>query len=139
MRDLTPEQLEYAALDAAVTPKLMEKVMESVDARISMDHLLQEESSAANEEEQQQQRQQHQNGPIDTIPLHGPVIQRWDSDDALLKEIVSYRFLLLPESIDEATIGELQAKQIVGPSWIASAVWTAVENPPAPYVFPLSE
>lgn len=134
MRDLTPEQLEYAALDAAVTPKLMEKVMESVDARISMDHLLQEESSAAEEEEQQQQ-----NDPSDTAPLHGPVIQRWDSDDALVKEIVSYRFLLLPESIDEATIGELQAKQIVGPSWIASAVWTAVENPPAPYVFPSSE
>jgi hypothetical protein len=134
VRDLTPEQLEYAALDAAVTPKLMEKVLESVEARISMDHLLQQESV----EEQQQQQQQQQKDPSDKAPLHGPVIQRWDSDDALVKEIISYRFLLLPESIDETTIGELQAKQIVGPSWIASSVWTAVENPPAPYVLPSS-
>ena len=44
-RELAPEQLEYAALDAAVTPKLLEKVLESVDARISIDHLLKEHNN----------------------------------------------------------------------------------------------
>ena len=43
LRDLTPEQLEYAALDAAVTPKLMEKVLESIEADISIDQLVQQE------------------------------------------------------------------------------------------------
>lgn len=124
-RDLTPEQVEYAALDAAVTPKLLEKVLESIEARVSMDHLLTKE---AVERER----------TSDKAPVDGPVIQRWDGDDALVKEIVSLRFLVLPESTDETTIVELQAKQIVGSSWIVSSMWTAVEDPPAPYVPPPS-
>jgi len=131
VRDLTPEQLEYAALDAAVTPKLIEKVLESIEAKISMDHLLQQEAM-------EQQQQQQKNGTSDDAPLNGPVVRRWNDDDALAKEIASWRFLLLPKSTDETTIGELQAKQIVGPSWIASSVWTAVQDPPEPYVLPSS-
>lgn len=126
VRDLTQEQLEYAALDAAVTPKLMEEVMKSIQAHISSNHLLSQESEEV--EQQQQENESAANGQ-----LHGPVIRRWDGDDALQNEIVSYRFLVLPESTDETTIGKLQAKQIVGPSWIASSVWTAVQNPPTPY------
>lgn len=122
---MTPEQVEYAALDAAVTPKLLEKVLESIEARVSMDHLLTKE---AVERER----------TSDKAPVDGPVIQRWDGDDALVKEIVSLRFLVLPESTDETTIVELQAKQIVGSSWIVSSMWTAVEDPPAPYVPPPS-
>eukprot|EP00537_Pseudo-nitzschia_pungens_P001816 CAMPEP_0172373584 /NCGR_PEP_ID=MMETSP1060-20121228/52355_1 /TAXON_ID=37318 /ORGANISM="Pseudo-nitzschia pungens, Strain cf. cingulata" /LENGTH=87 /DNA_ID=CAMNT_0013099967 /DNA_START=23 /DNA_END=283 /DNA_ORIENTATION=- len=37
VRDLTSEQLEYAALDAAVPAALLEKVLESIDAHVSMD------------------------------------------------------------------------------------------------------
>ena len=125
VRDLTQEQLEYAALDAAVTPKLMLKVLESVEAHISSNHLLPYESE---EGQNYEQNERSANGQ-----LHGPVIRRWDGDDALMKEIVSYRFLSLPESADEKTIGELQAKKIVGSSWIASSVWTADQNPPTPY------
>ncbi len=126
-RELTPAQLEYAALDAAVTPKLMEKVLESVEGYISVDRLLQQESIEDGHSQQS-----------DETKLHGPVICRWDGDDALVKEIVSYRFLSLPESSDGSTIGEFQAKQIVGPSWIATSMWTAIENPPAPHVVPSS-
>ena len=136
IRDLTPEQIEYAALDAAVTPKLIEKVLESIEACISMDHLWQQESIDQQSQQQRQQKQQKDSG-ISTKPiLHGPAIRRWDGDDALVKEIVSYRFLMLPESADETTIGELQAKQVVGPSWIATSVWTAIQEPPAPHVLP---
>jgi len=126
-RKLTPEQLEYAALDAAVTPKLMERVLESVKAFISVDHLLHQESK----EGQPLQQNEANNGSH----IDGPVIRRWDGDDALAKEIVSCRFLLLPDGTDETTIGELQAKRIVGSSWIASSFWTAVESPPEPYAF----
>lgn len=122
IRDLTPEQLEYAALDAAVTPKLIEKVLESIEARISMDHMLPHEKL-------QQQKAMSANSL-----LTGPVIRRTDDDDALVKEVVSWRFLQLPEDTDETTINELQAKQIVGPSWITSSVWTAVQQPPPPCV-----
>ena len=119
-RELAPEQLEYAALDAAVTPKLLEKVLESVEARISIDHLL----------------QQHNNNENSAKSiLHGPVVRRWDDDEALVKEISSCRFLVLPETSDEATIYELKAKQIVGPSWIATSAWTAIEEPPPTRVF----
>jgi len=129
VRDLTPEQLEYAALDAAVTPKLIEKVLESIKGSISLDHLLEQETA---------EQQQKQDDTSVKASLHGPVIRRWDGDDALVKEIVSWRFLLFPEKTDERTIGEMQAKQIIGPSWIASSVWTAVQDPPEPYVLPSS-
>ena len=112
-RDLAPEQLEYAALDAAVTPKLLEKVLESVEAHISIDHLLLEQES----------------------DIHGPIIRRHDGDEAMVKEIVSCRFLCLPETSDEATIYQLKAKQIVGPSWIATSTWTTTQEPPVPRVF----
>lgn len=101
----------------------MEKVLESVEGYISVDHLLQQEPIDDGQSQQS-----------DEIKLHGPVIRRWDGDDALVKEIVSYRFLSLPESADGSTIGEFQAKQIVGPSWIATSMWTAIENPPVPHV-----
>jgi len=113
LRDLTPEQLDYAALDAAVTPKLMEKVLESIEADISIDQLVQQEP------------------PDDEkSPVCGPVIRRTNNDDAFLKEIVSYRFLLLPECTDKSIIRELRANQIVGSSWIASTTWTSVQNEP---------
>ena len=113
LRDLTPEQLDYAALDAAVTPKLMEKVLESIEADISIDQLVQQEP------------------PDDEkSPVCGPVIRRTNNDDAFLKEIVSYRFRLLPECTDKSIIRELRANQIVGSSWIASTTWTSVQNEP---------
>lgn len=127
-RDLTPAQLEYAALDAAVTPKLMEKVLESVHAFVSVDHLLEEESI----EDGQPERN---NKSSATPKLHGPVIRRWEGDNALVEEIVSYRFLILPGSVDGSTIREFQAKQIVGPSWISTKTWTATESLPTKHAF----
>jgi len=120
LRDLTPEQLEYAALDAAVTPKLMEKVLESIEADISIDQL----------EQQEPPDDEQQNEKNEKSPLYGPVIRRTNNDDAFLKEIVSYRFLLLPECTDKSIIRELLANQIVGSSWIASTTWTSVQNEP---------
>jgi hypothetical protein len=109
IRPLSSQQLEYAALDAACTPQLTERVLESIEANISMDQLQQVDRNT------------------DTFL---PVIQRWDDDLSLIMEIFSYRFLLLPENTDEATISEMQARQIVGSSWVASSVWIAGEEPP---------
>lgn len=108
VRALSLKQLEYAALDAAVAPILTERVLESIGAIIYMDQI-------------------GQNKSIDCIL---PFIQRWDGDLSLLKEIVSWRFLLLPESTDETTISEIEAKQIVGSSWVASSICTSGQKPP---------
>ena len=110
IRPLSSQQLEYAALDAACTPQLTERVLESIGANISMDQLQQVDQNT------------------DTTFL--PVIQRWDDDLSLIMEIFSYRFLLLPENTDEASISEMQARQIVGSSWVATSVWIAGEKPP---------
>ena len=140
VRALTSQQLEYAALDAAVTPRLTERVLESIEARVSMDHLLQvglEQKNESNNNNNNNNNNVTTNSNNNVLELlNGPVIQRRDGDDAFVKEIVSWRFLLLPENTDEMTISELQAKQIVGSSWVASSVWTAVQTPPPPYVVP---
>jgi len=153
VRDLTPAQLEYAALDAAVPPKLLDKVLESIGAHVSMECLSQNEvgdgvgennSKDTNNGQPQPQQprpqpQQLQPQPQQHLFGGGPVVRRQKGDDALVKEIVSMRFLHLAEHTDERIVSELRAKQIVGPSWIASSVWTAVENPPPPpFVSPSS-
>ena len=135
VRALTSQQLEYAALDAAVTPKIMERVLESIGAHVSMDHLPEYEGqNESNNNNNDNDNNNNNNNNDNNVILTGPVVRRRDGDDALVKEIVSWRFLLLPENTDEMTISELQAKQIVGSSFIASSVWTAVQNPPPPYV-----
>jgi prolyl-tRNA editing enzyme YbaK/EbsC (Cys-tRNA(Pro) deacylase) len=88
-RPMKSEQLEYAALDAAISPKLVEKVLESIDASIDM-----------------------------SIPM----LKRWDGDENLSKLIESWRFMFL-ETEDDTRIQEVQAKQIVGPSWVVSQNW----------------
>mmetsp|Transcript_31120 Transcript_31120/g.34824 ORF Transcript_31120/g.34824 Transcript_31120/m.34824 type:complete len:763 (-) Transcript_31120:523-2811(-) len=112
VRALSLKQLEYAALDAAVTPILAERVLESIGAIICMDQI-------------------GQNKSIDCIL---PFIQRWDGDLSLLKEIVSWRFLLLPESTDETTISKMQAKKIVGSSWVASSICISGQKPPISFL-----
>jgi hypothetical protein len=101
LRPLHEDQIEYASLDAAISPVLVERALESIGARISTNHL-------------------HAFG--------GPVIERQAGDVGLSKEIVSWQFLCL-ESADEQSIKELQAKQIVGTSWIASSSWINNQSP----------
>ena len=127
VRDLTSAQLEYAALDAAVPPKLLDKVLESIGAHVSMECLSQNEVGDGVEENNNGQQQRFGGGPV---------VRRQKDDDALVKEIVSMRFLHLAEHTDERIVSKLQAKRIVGPSWVASSVWTAVQNPPLSFVLP---
>ncbi|VEU38457.1 unnamed protein product [Pseudo-nitzschia multistriata] len=114
VRDLTPRQLEYAALDAAVPPRLLEEALESIGASFSDE------------------------GPRGTEVSSCPVPRRHEGDAALEGEVASVRFHRLSGDTDEETAGELGAKRIVGPSWILSSVWKAVEAPPPPLVVPSS-
>jgi hypothetical protein len=95
-RPLTQHQLDYAALDAAISPLLTEKVLESIQGRINGDK---------------------------------PLIERWDGDEGLAKEIDSWRFFFL-QTEDRNAIKKLQAKQIVGSSWIVTQNWITGSEPP---------
>jgi hypothetical protein len=107
-RPLAQSQVKYAALDAAVSPVLVEKALESISGCIVRhDH---------------KDKQDNEFGRS--------VIERWDGDPAFLKEILSWRFYNL-ESPDSSKISELQAKQIVGSSWQVASSWITGESPPS--------
>ena len=97
-RPLSSQQLDYAALDAAISPQLTAKALESVDARIVI-----------------------QNNVIGDPPR----IQRWDGDEGLKKEIESWQFEIFTE--DPAEINKFQAKQIVGTNWVVAENWITGE------------
>jgi prolyl-tRNA editing enzyme YbaK/EbsC (Cys-tRNA(Pro) deacylase) len=104
-RPLLPVQMEYASLDAAIAPALVEKTLESIAASIKI--------------------------------MGGdkqPRIERWTDDSSFTKSIQSERFLCLPNPADPNLIEKVDAKQIMGPSWIAAQDWiTGDEPPPLPF------
>jgi prolyl-tRNA editing enzyme YbaK/EbsC (Cys-tRNA(Pro) deacylase) len=95
-RPLTQNQIEYASLDAAISPMIAEKALESINA---------------------------------TIDGKFPRVERWHGDEGVAKAIDSWRFLYL-QTEDEKAIKKLQAKQIVGPSWIVTQSWITGGKPP---------
>lgn len=95
-RPLSPDQIEYAALDAAISPLIAKMAMESINATINS-----------------------------TLPR----VERWDGDAGVSKALDSWRFLYL-ETDDAMAIKKLQAKQIVGQSWIVTQSWITGGKPP---------
>ena len=110
IRPLEQSQMEYAALDAAVSPVLVEKALGSISGSIVV-------------------RYGHHDQPDNE--LGWPVIERWDGDTSFSKEILSWRFFNL-ESPDPSTISDLQAKQIVGSSWQVASSWITGQISPPP-------
>ncbi|KAG7367013.1 ribonuclease D [Nitzschia inconspicua] len=108
-RPLSSEQIEYAALDAAVVPVLVEKALDSIDA-----YTVPGENEDPNE------------STSSTIP----VLERFDGDTRLSKEILSWHFLPLQEGSDQKKIEESRAKNMVGPFWIASSSWVTGQSLP---------
>jgi 3'-5' exonuclease len=111
-RPLSAEQLEYASLDAAVSPVLADRALRSIGASICN---ITSECVGLDDNE--------------AGGNSGPVIERWHGDVGLSKEIVSWRFQFLGEA-DESTVSRLKAKQVVGSSWIASKSWISGQTPP---------
>ena len=97
-RPMTSQQLDYASLDAAISPVLAEKALESIDARINMGE-------------------------------NRPLIERFQGDKGLLKEIVTWRFSVLQNENSE-DMSNPQAKRTMGSSWIISQNWVTGNNPP---------
>jgi prolyl-tRNA editing enzyme YbaK/EbsC (Cys-tRNA(Pro) deacylase) len=104
-RPLSEAQKEYASLDAAISPVIAEKALQSINASI--------------------------NGNL-------PRIERWYGDEGISKAIDSWRFLFL-QIEDEEVIRKLQAKQVVGPSWVVTQSWiTGCKPPQVPSVPPIN-
>lgn len=119
-RPLSPSQLEYAALDAAIAPVLAQRAIQSIDARICLSG----NSNTTGDDSADLE---------EAGPPFGPFLERWDSDTALRKEITSWRFQFLGEDTDDNIVSALQAKQVVGSSWIASQSWiSSRQRPPSP-------
>ena len=66
-----------------------------------------------------------------TIGHDSPRIERWDDDEGLAKIIESWKFVVLPEN-DKIEIDRLNAKNIVGPSWVVSQKWITGSRAPDP-------
>jgi 3'-5' exonuclease len=108
-RPLSSKQKDYAALDAAVVPVLIEKALESIGGYVSR------VETAVDD---------HDSGAI------VPILERFQDDKQLSKEILSWRFLPLQKDLDEEKIAEAKAKNMVGPVWIVSEYWITGEDPP---------
>eukprot|EP00980_Cylindrotheca_fusiformis_P012427 scaffold3046_cov105-Cylindrotheca_fusiformis.AAC.26 len=89
IRPMTPAQIEYASLDAAVTPYLTEHMLHQVGATINQD----------------------------------PRIGRWDNDTAFADALKSWKFIVLNQRVDGNTIRKLNAKRVVGLSYVVSQSW----------------
>ncbi|GKY93950.1 hypothetical protein MPSEU_000361900 [Mayamaea pseudoterrestris] len=103
IRPLTAEQIEYAALDAMVTPCLVEKLLTVADARLE----------AGNK----------------------PKVGRWNDDTSFTGCVSSLRFLFLDPNTDMIAVKKLNAKRVIGSSYIVSQFWpTGNEPPPLPTI-----
>lgn len=101
VRPMTSAQLDYASLDAAITPHLIEHILDLV------------------------------NGTIDPSPTLG----RWDNDTAFADALKSWKFIVLNQKENSTAIQRLNAKRVVGPSFIVSQSWiSGCEMPKEPEV-----
>ncbi len=94
-RPLTKEQMEYAALDAAISPALVKRALQKIQAAIVCD---------------------------EKSETFAPRLSRWQGDDALASCINSCRFMFL-DSEDPIAIRKLRAKKIVGNRLVMTQSW----------------
>ena len=103
VRPLSDEQIEYAALDAAVSPVLFEKYLQMAEAGI-----ITENSSRSSSFLQ---------------------LGRWEDDTMFTGSVLSWRFSLLGTN-DPNAIRKLKAKRIIGESYIVTQRWHTGGKPP---------
>jgi prolyl-tRNA editing enzyme YbaK/EbsC (Cys-tRNA(Pro) deacylase) len=101
IRPMTSAQIEYASLDAVITPYLIEHLLQQVNVE------------------------------IDNCPKLG----RWDNDTAFADALKSWKFIVLNQKEDYTAIQRLNAKRVVGPSFVVTQSWiTGSEMPNEPDV-----
>ena len=100
-RPLSMEQMEYASLDAVVTPCLVEHLLSLVDATFD----------------------------------ETPKLSRWEGDNSFTDALRSWKYFVLSPEKDNATIQRLNAKRVVGQSFVLTQSWiTGREMPNEPDV-----
>ena len=98
VRPLSEEQIEYAALDAAVSPLLLEKSLQMAEAGI----ITEDESRSSSFLQ----------------------LGRWEDDTMFTGAVMSWRFFVLDTSNDPgAAIRKLKAKRIVGDAYVVTQRW----------------
>jgi prolyl-tRNA editing enzyme YbaK/EbsC (Cys-tRNA(Pro) deacylase) len=102
IRPMSEEQIEYAALDAAVSPVLLEKSLQMANAGVIF-----ENSSKSS-----------------TLQLG-----RWEDDGSFARSVLSWRFLLL-DTNDPRAITKLKAKRVVGEPYVVTQRWATGDKPP---------
>jgi prolyl-tRNA editing enzyme YbaK/EbsC (Cys-tRNA(Pro) deacylase) len=102
IRPMSEEQIEYAALDAAVSPLLLEKSLQMANAGVVF-----ENSSKSS-----------------TVQLG-----RWEDDSTFTRSVLSWRFLLL-DTNDPRAITKLKAKRVVGEPYVVTQRWATGDKPP---------
>jgi prolyl-tRNA editing enzyme YbaK/EbsC (Cys-tRNA(Pro) deacylase) len=95
-RPLTPEQVEYASLDAVITPCLIEHMLKLVQANLG----------------------------------RGPKLSRYNNDTAFEDDLKSWKFIILNQKEDTTAIRRLNAKRVVGQSYIATQSWITGSGKP---------
>jgi hypothetical protein len=96
IRPMTSAQIEYASLDAVITPYLIEHLLQQV------------------------------NVVIDNCPKLG----RWDNDTAFADALKSWKFIVLNQKEDYIAIQRLNAKRVVGPSFVVTQSWITGSDMP---------
>jgi hypothetical protein len=115
LRPLTQQQIKYAALDAAVSPVLVDKALGSIGAYITT-------ASKKDPEDR--------NEEVDSTIPASPTIEGLENSKQLSKEIISWNFVPLKATKDKERIEILKAQHMVGPIWIATSSWVTGSHPP---------
>jgi hypothetical protein len=102
IRPMSEEQIEYAALDAAVSPVLLEKSLQLANAGVIFE-----------------------NSPRSSSLQLG----RWENDGIFARSVLSWRFLLL-DTNDPRAITKLKAKRVVGEPYVVTQRWPTGSKPP---------
>ena len=103
IRPLSEEQIEYAALDAAVSPLLLEKSLQMANAGIITENASRSSSFLQ--------------------------VGRFEDDTMYNGAVLSWRFFLLDTS-EPAAIRKLKAKRIVGDPYVVTQRWSTGGKPP---------
>jgi prolyl-tRNA editing enzyme YbaK/EbsC (Cys-tRNA(Pro) deacylase) len=116
-RPLSPEQKEYAALDAVVTPYIVERLLEAVGASfVAPSSSLQSSSTSS---------------AVLSSTTVPPRMERWGNDATFVPYFQCFRFLLLNET-ERLAIRRWKAKRVVGDDsyYLVSQTWIAGQNVP---------
>jgi 3'-5' exonuclease len=117
-RPLSPEQKEYAALDAVVTPYIVERLLEAMGASFVVPSSSLPSSSTSSA----------LSSSTTTMP---PRMERWGNDAAFVPYFQCFRFLLLNDT-ERLAIRRWKAKRVVGDDsyYLVSQTWIAGQSVP---------